>query len=744
MNLSRLVLGSIAGLGLGATAAQAQISFKSNCSSWQAPESMEIDTVATLVVKHTLPPSDSVYIRVPTAEGPFEGELQFSEDKNVKVAFFRTYDGRIHIALRRGVSGFVRHESGETSSVGGGQTLNIEFGADEDDGTQCVRLPSDMKKSDRLVTPAEARRRGRDVDAGVITIDGHDPDPDRGPITFPWDAREKEPENGLSNLFDGSEDDASKAASVGGSESGLSDALVMDRKSDDKGDDLGAMFAKDDDKSDAPDDKAEISVETIDDSKDPDKEILEALEEAVEDPVQMCNADTGELLTIPFLDLSPQFFVVGQLSAQSGVSAASLLPFTNDIVDSGVVASISEPAGNAYVRVALPFGSNKMQMPDGAKAQVVRFPDAIDIDLANKGADPADLPSDRMHVLVASDAATLAQSGLAELEKELLAWSNHPLWSVEWVEITATGELLPRRQFESYHALVAAAAENSESEYFASDTEQFRKLTQDLKAELGREGPSVDQFFWLIEGIRLPHTAPSDLERFIQAVDEGGNVTRRDNGRARKWLELVAGEFSTPYAQYYLEGPVKTTGSGYFTVEVRNGKPRDVILQDTKGIVERTKLIVRRTIEDFEPTETTKPKVDLIDLAFARQDAVSSLGIMVRADALPEFASSLALANRLLLEDGEEYAKTSAANVIDLVSLANMRTDEFGAMGLRSLTLQEQNARLKKVAKQPGGTDKLARLKKWTSLTSSLALTALTLPDFKECQYFYFSDEFLN
>jgi len=708
----------LAAAGLGAPAT-AKSPFVSACEGFYAPTLLPAGQIVTRRGPLRLGTGEETIALVPVAGDPVIGTLVPIKSENAKATVFSAFGDVFYIVMPSGSAAVLVHEDGGVHTFLAGRLLS-DYDPPDDAliVTKCVRVD----ELDVMVTPSKARRMGYTVVSGVVARD-----PKAGAEDVAPPVADDAP---LSSLFDSDrpsdpEDDGSDSLAAAMAES---ERDGPPRTSDAE---LSALFADSEDTEPVTraEDHSDLSAEV--------EAILNTARNDAEAPPlakNVCHSASGEMLDLFATDDVPEFAVAGRLRAQDALSVYRRIPFTEEIVPDPMRASIAEDVVGRLVLLGQPFGGRARDPGDGVPVQLAQV---LDTGFLTFSALPDPTGDKAIRLLVAADAATLAVSGLDRLEQQMLDWAPGRVWRVDWAEITSLGDVLDPVQYNSLSDLVAAVAGRDDA-FAAVDADKFDKLMTGLTRSLASPGMPVARFLWLVEGHPLPHTAPARFEQMIQQVNAGGNVVRRSDGRARKWLEVIAGQYSTPFAQSYLEGPVLTSSAGYMSVEHRNGPTRDVILTTTNAISDRIRLDLNVAgIATDAPTPSPVVAVNPEELVFDRAGLVDEAGLLVARTAYPDLMRALTMTDLIWtqLENGTDTA--NADDVIDALSLVAMRTRDDGSVLTRTLSARDLERRLKLVRARPDGANDLASLRLWLLATTA---RGLTLTGNAACDYLFFPD----
>lgn len=686
------------------------------CTDWVAIETLPINETVTLI--GTIRLKDDMAIKsyvILDGEG-FETEIRANSRDRSSVAVFGALDGSVHLVLAQDGSAFAKIGD-ETETVFGGELLAPleviqEDGFRDRGGQSCVRVSSKPV----LVAPMTARSMGIDLstEIRVLPLEGS-PRPDMREV-FPDAAKpevaEDEPKKGIGDVF--------------ASKTGTADPPVPD--------DPSVEPAKPDAVADVIDPPVDI-IDTI---------VEEVVAEVAAVPPTICLP--GQADPQPFADSvgAEGFTVAGLLADAVDLPAFRRLPGTDDLIPEDGSLALAARAASEVRRLALPFGLQTINTSDNNEIQPMRPVDATLVVSGEAGATspPAVTIDTLLNLLVIGDADTTAVSGLDLLEQDLIAATGYDAWTVEWVRVMPDGQFASPVTFGSLREVVAAAAAEKGA-YFAQDTVAFDKLMQGIEAALLTEGPVVHQVLLLQEGYQLPHSAPARFEAMILAVNDRGRIERFPDNRPRKWLQMIAGSFSTPFSESYLDGPIKTTGVGYLVTEGRAESGRTTILTDTSVPLSSLELALRRragelgvtTPQPPDPVVETADDALGTDVFFPRASFVTDLGLVVRQDMMVAFLQSLSATTTAIDDLANKRDASFAVELLDIAALMTLRTDGQGTLKPETLDARglERSLKLLKLRRGEGFID---RLQAWQKSTIQQVAPVIAQT---ECGYFYFS-----
>lgn len=725
--LTALLLGLIC-----ATAGQAKSLFTGPCENFFAPDQVTPGQIITRKGNIRISADNSPSVVIIEDGIPVIGDVLPVGAETMIGTIFEQFGGNFYLSVQTDVVAVLRFRSGRTVQFQAGRVLSdFELSGPSLRRTKCVRVT----ESPVMVGPSKARSMGYDVISGSV-VDLADEDDKIIILEAP------EPDTALSSLFDGSDTDPSEPTPSGDGTGDLTAALAASGTEPDKsgeGDnDLSNLFAQKDEIETVPLEPAEAADAALRDEVNAALEAAGAVTDEEPAPGNMvCNVTTGAQLPLMAMGAVPDYAVAATLGDSKPLTAFRLIPFTEDIVADPLRARVADPTIGQMVLIGQPFGLRGRQTDGGENTLITQLLDTsvLTFDAAPAAAPPS--ANEVIRLLVAADASTLAVSGLDRLEEDLLAWSGRRMWRVDWAEITSDGVVLEPVTYDSLTQLVASVA-GREDAFAPLEDAQFDKLLDGLTRQIAAPGMPVSKLLWLIEGYPLPHTAPVRFDRMIRDVNADGNVDRRSNGRARKWLEVIAGTFSTPFASYYLDGPIQTNAPGYMTQEQRDGPERDVILTHPKDIATRLKLSISfvSTVE----TPAAAPAVTEVNtdgLVFDRAGLVEQAGLLVARPAVPALLQSLSTTEVMWGQIEAGAAPLTTDGVIDALSLAALRTSEDGTLVTRSLSAKDLKRRLSLARSRPNGADTLAAQRGWLTAVTARALANMNNTS---CDYLFFPD----
>ncbi len=697
------------------------------CEKFSAPMALPVGQVVTRRGNVRIRMDSRFRVAIPVAGTTVAGRVIPARPGTVVATVFAGFGDAYYLTMPVGRTATLLADGGDLYPFAAGELLS-DFPVPNDAlrKSECVRIGV----MPVMVSPAKARRMGYRV------VSGQSPPRSGAPYTAdppPPEAAEKP----LSDLFAGSPE----TPETGG---GLATALARDVPDDGGGSELSTLFAADPKVGKPAPREPEIP--------DPDSvragvqaalDTIREGERPVSPPVNesagaVCFGGTGAREAL----LSPVpvsgFAIAGRLSATGPVPAYRRIPFTEEIVPDPVRVRVGDAAKGRLVPLAQPFGYRPHAVAGGAPVRAVRPLDVSSLQFDSPA--PAPLPAvEAIRLLVVSDAATLAVSGLDRLETRLTDWAGRRMWAVSWAEITAGGEVLAPVDYPGFAALVASVSGRDDS-YAAVNKAQFSGLMRGIERVLTGDGAPFDKVFWLIEGHPLPHNAPARFEAMIETVNRAGTVSRRGDGSPRKWLEVIAGQYSTPFSQYYLQGPILTTGAGYMSVERRMGAERDRILTNTKAIEDRLHLALNRAggvSAPVTPGASRPAALGTDGLIFDRDGLLGESGLLVARASFPELLKSLSMTTLVWNRIDNGLETEIPPDVIDALSILALRTREDGSLSTRRLSAQGLMRRLSVARARPGGEAELTVIRAWLLTAMS---RVLAVRDAGGCDYLFLAD----
>lgn len=724
-----LGLAALAGGALGEPAKDG-LSWKLDCSAYIAPEQLpfgkEIRWMRDIEINSE---SD---LQVAWLEGgrPFVGDVILKGQPPVIAGVFETAEKFQFLSLQSGRFAYVSSDDGDSKAFNAGQLLSDRIKKVLKVGNRkCVRI----REMDVFVTPAVARDMGYEVKPDIGTMVLREDGvflPFEGPGSY-FETIE-EPEGSLGGLFteDGDKPETPGAKGPGSlgdiaSEAGAGRASEPSKPTGGGG--LAGLVPAKPETPVTP--KPEISA--------PVEAVLEEIRKEELPGRAVCHASTGTVgdLYGPLPDTG--YGVVGRVRMPDPVRAFTWDAIAQVLDPVAVTATLAPDYADQLVLLGQPVGLNRIAIAEGGP---VRIATPLDPGVVTLSAVTPEAPSGEaaIRLLVASDAARLAESGLDRLETALVAAHGQRLWQVDWAEIRPDGAVLPAVSYPDLTALVAAAA-GREDEVDLQDAAQFDKVMTGFETVLTDPGKAVTKFLWVVEGQRLPHSAPARFEAMILRVNDAGNIARKPRGEPRKWLEVIAGQFTTGFAEGYLEGPSKTSQVGEMTVEDRKGaSDRDVILTDVDGLAAR---ITTALDAAYRATGGAKPEpvatFPTEGLVYDRDGLVSEAGLLVARAAYGEFIAALGATQTSWDNIENDTTAPVIPGTLDALSLVAFSTRDNGALATRSLRVKMLERRIALARSDPAQAAALSAQRTWLARALPMAVTRSADP---QCDYIFFPD----
>ncbi len=685
-----------------------------NCRQWAAPNEMKAGVEVQGSKRFKIAESDRVIVEISTRDGRKRGQIVVPPEKSLVARVFATAE-KEYLTLGMGQVAELVLEDDSTINIRQGGEL-IESSVDYRirlRNTKCVRV----KGTNHLLSRDEAEEKG----VTIIVIAAPRKMEDRSPIDREptimgkiGDILTGDPEEPTVRKNPSIGDALSEPTVEGGGISGLAD-LSDDEpdKADKKVGSIADLASELEDKaakiekpSIKPKLKDTVAV-TVPKEKEPDPTPSKPV------ALSVCHAGTDERLplfgTVPDAD----FMTAGVLKDGTDIKTYSQFDSTDVFIEEETQANIPEDKVGKLLPIAQPFGNREITLADETKIIPVRLPGA---GITSRSVVTTEIDADLVRFAVFSDAATLAQTGFEKLETALRKAKPETRWVVDWFEIAPSGDVLPAKQFDTFKKMMDAI--DSDNSFSPLTSAQFSLLTSNIETRMKEAGQPITRAFWVIEGIRLPNTAPVDVENLITSVTKSGNVLRGPSGKERAWLDIITGQFGTKFAEYYLDGAVKTTFGASLYVEDRKGKvERSTLITNTKDIVNS----LSRAVDVAKRLGASKSVKTVDDVViegpdapvFNRDDVLRETGLLARNVDTNERLISV-IASELLMKDilsGRSGAETSGN--IDMVSLSSMRSGNDAVLPKRDLSEAALKLRLKTLGIKAVDDENYVRLGQW-------------------------------
>lgn len=429
----------------------------------------------------------------------------------------------------------------------------------------------------------------------------------------------------------------------------------------------------------------------------------------------VCSADTGKQLVIDGLIPDADFLTAGVLKVGKNIPTYTQFDSSDIFIKEPALTDIPVDQTGVMRLISLPFGRRSVKVSAHEAIIPVRV---LNTSFTNPKPTAKVIDANAVRFAVFSDAISISQAGFGGLENALHIAKPNAHWIVDWFEITASGDVLPPQQFSSFSDLLSSAT--GKSSFSPVTQSKLDLLVKNIEARMGEPGQPITRAFWVIEGVRLPNSTPDQIASFITSVTEFGNVLRGPSGKLRGWLDIIAGQFGTKFAEYYLEGAVKTTFGAALYVEDRKGD-----VNRTKMLTETTSIVsaLTRAINVANRLGATKMirAVETISTAgseypvYHRDDILLETGLLARNQNMIEKIISIDSSERSMtgiLTGGEVAIKSSA---IDMISLGSMRSGSNAVLDTRELSGATLQLRLKAFGVTKRGDVNHLRVGMWLS-----------------------------
>jgi len=296
----------------------------------------------------------------------------------------------------------------------------------------------------------------------------------------------------------------------------------------------------------------------------------------------------------------------------------------------------------------------------GAKLWV-SFPGGLQWSDAKHKNDPPPKPAVALRIMVVGGPQEVAISGLDKVGAELKKSSKGGVTvDVYWHGIDASGALLPATHYDSFHALVTAAAAQATGPPAVLDEKQIKTFLNSFEEELKKQSTPVDKVFWVKGGYSIPSSIPERFEQFIKTVSASGALVRTPKGDAGKWLVVVT-RWGSDFSFAYLKQPLLSQNAGDVVEEADSSK-NGPLISDTKVWAERLKAAATRHLTPGAAT-----------VAPASAEAPSGTPVLDAAEVFTQrgylLSSQTALLLREHLHDVEDLWLEAGAAAINLESV---------------------------------------------------------------------------
>ncbi|EJN13179.1 hypothetical protein PMI42_03471 [Bradyrhizobium sp. YR681] len=169
-------------------------------------------------------------------------------------------------------------------------------------------------------------------------------------------------------------------------------------------------------------------------------------------------------------------------------------------------------------------------------------------------------PGKTLRILVVGGAAELAVSGLDLIDNSLnAAGSDRIDLDIEWQLVDQAGSTRTAGQYQSFGALVKAAADKGLSRPDVLDEAQLLELFDDFETLM--RSRKVEKVFWVKGAYSIPSTIPQRLEKFLDTVSASDAIPHTPSGQPSKWLQIVTARMPG-FSIAYLKEPVNSRQSG--------------------------------------------------------------------------------------------------------------------------------------------------------------------------------------
>lgn len=402
----------------------------------------------------------------------------------------------------------------------------------------------------------------------------------------------------------------------------------------------------------------------------------------------MCDRFGIALDAAPGLEAAP-FLTVGQRSSAREVGLWAY----NDIVDQAM------PTGETGVLTTADGVMEPVEIVRSFRSadQPVRhllrpiLPDSLRL---TPGEAPEALPV-VLSVRLFGDARMIALSGLDALDADLADLLPAGTLKILWHEIQPDGQIGTLREADRFSDLVATARALPETDVSYSSKTTMQTFADGLARVLASSETTTDLAVWVLEGVLLPDETPAILSDMIARVGRDGNIRRflPGDGRPRRWLHVVSGQFAQMFSESYIRGPVLRADPpiGEMDVERDSGRDKRTLLDDTGKLATALSNHIKRNLAALDLPEGPGG-AGPVDAYLDGVDGYDNIGILLPTGQTTEWLDAVGQSLRAiqLFRDGTPPDEAGAAKV-DLSALLLVKSTKAGlATGLVAPTGSER------------------------------------------------------
>jgi hypothetical protein len=251
-------------------------------------------------------------------------------------------------------------------------------------------------------------------------------------------------------------------------------------------------------------------------------------------------------------------------------------------------------------------------------------------------------PSKILRVVVIGGVSEVAMSGL-DLVGPYLAKQTHETIRVEieWHIVDGLGSLAEVVRFESFGALVKAAAERARGRSpDVLNEAQLLKLLDGFERVVTMRVTPVEKVFWIKGASLIPSSVPQRFERLIEAISGSDAIPHTPSGSPVKWLFLVSAH-TAGFSINYLKEPIFSHRIGD-VIEESADAPRAAartLISDTNDInLLATRL---RLAAVASAAGTSNARALSGTLVLRDSDILADRGYAISRDAIDKFRDNL-------------------------------------------------------------------------------------------------------
>lgn len=300
-----------------------------------------------------------------------------------------------------------------------------------------------------------------------------------------------------------------------------------------------------------------------------------------------------------------------------------------------------------------------------------------------------------LSVRLFGDARMIALSGLDALDADLADLLPAGTLRILWHEIQPDGQIGTLREADRFSDLVATARDLPETDVSYSSRTTMQTFADGLVRVLASSETTTDLAVWVLEGVLLPDETPAILSDMIARVGRDGNIRRflPGDGRPRRWLHVVSGQFAQMFSESYIRGPVLRADPpiGEMDVERDSGRDKRTLLDDRGKLATALSNHIKRNLAALELPEGPGG-AGPADAYLDGVDGYDSIGILLPTGQTTDWldAAGQSLRAIQLFKDGTPPDEARSAKV-DLSALLLVKSTNAGlATGLVGAAGSEQ------------------------------------------------------